>query len=241
MNVQSRSDAANVHKLHPLPLRIMHWLNAIAIVVMIGSGWAIYNDNPVFGWIRFPQLLTIAGDPEVSVKLNGDAGFGGALQWHFAAMWLLVINGIAYLVYGFATGRFRRKLVPIRPREVWDQLLLALQFRLKHDDIKRYNAVQKLLYAGIIVVLIVQVVAGLALWKPVQFSRLAALFYNFQGIRLVHFLGMVAIVLFVIIHVVLALIVPRTIAAMVTGGPDVDDSPSEGKIPGLASSPGVRR
>lgn len=200
-------------RLHPLPLRIMHWINALAMIIMIGSGWKIYNDEVLFGWLHFPEWITIGGGPE------------GALQWHFAAMWLLMVNGLFYLGYGIATGRFRRKLFPIRPRELIANIRDALRFRLGHDDITRYNAVQKLLYAGIIVVIVVQVLSGLAVWKPVQLSELAALFYDFQGARLAHFLGMAAIVVFLIIHVALALIVPKTIGAMITGGPNVDDPP----------------
>ena len=227
----------NVHRLlHPLPVRVMHWLNAIAILIMIGSGWTIYNDKPLFGWLRFPALLTMGGDPVVAFKLNGDGGFGGALQWHFAAMWLVVLNGVIYLTYGVATGRFRRKFTPIRPRELVSQVKLALTFRLKHDDITMYNSVQKLLYVGIIFVLVLQIIAGLALWKPVQLSWLASLFYSFQGIRLFHFLGMVAIVLFLLVHVCLALLVPRTIVAMVTGGPDVGETrPAKSENLGLTT------
>ena len=195
--------------LHPLPIRIMHWINALAMIIMIGSGWKIYNDEVLFGWLHFPEWITIGGGPE------------GALQWHFFAMWILMINGLWYLGYGIITGRFRRKLFPIRPREVLSNVRDALRFRLSHDDITSYNAVQKLLYAGIILVIVVQVLSGLAVWKPVQFSELAYLFYSFQGSRLVHFLGMAAIVAFLVIHVALALIVPKTIGAMITGGPEV--------------------
>lgn len=222
MSHEDQNDARETRRLHPLPLRLMHWLNAVAVVIMIGSGFMIYNDNPLFGWLHFPHILTIGGDPEVSNRLNSDSGFGGALQWHFAAMWLLALNGIAYLIYGIASGRFRRKLLPIRPSRVLKQIGLALRFRLGHEDITIYNAIQKLFYVGIILVLIVQVTSGLALWKPMQFSNLAALFYDFQGIRLAHFLGMAAIIVFLLVHVALALLVPRTLVAMVTGGPKVD-------------------
>jgi thiosulfate reductase cytochrome b subunit len=210
-----------VRRLHPLPLRIMHWLNALAMLMLIGSGWTIYNAQPVVPAIRFPEWLTMGGDPEVSFRLNGDGGYGGALQWHFAAMWLLVLNGLAYLGYGLATGRFRRKFFPIKPAEVLVEISKALRFDLGHADITVYNAVQKLLYVGVILVIILQVAAGLALWKPVQFSNLVWLMGGFQGVRMVHFLGMGAIVGFLAIHVLLALIVPRTIVAMVTGGPRV--------------------
>ena len=198
-------------RLHPLALRIMHWVNAVAMILMILSGWAIYNDSVIFGWLHFPHWMTIGAGPE------------GALQWHYFAMWILMINGLCYLAYGFATGRFRRKLLPIYPSEVLATVRDALRFKLGHDDITHYNAVQKLLYVGVIAVIIVQVVSGLAVWKPVQLSELAVLFGSFQGSRLVHFIGMALIVGFLVVHVVLALTVPKTIGAMLTGGPVVDD------------------
>ena len=209
---------------------------------MIGSGWTIYNGQPLFGALRFPEWLSIGGDGALSFKLNGDGGFGGALQWHFAAMWLLVLNGLAYLGYGIATGRFRSKLFPIRPREVVVEVGKALRFDLSHADITMYNAVQKLLYVGVILVVILQVTAGLALWKPVQFSGLVWLMGGFQGVRLVHFLGMAAICGFLTVHVLLALIVPRTLVAMVTGGPEVERRGSAEPEPELPYLPvdGVR-
>jgi thiosulfate reductase cytochrome b subunit len=209
----AKSPEQQTRPLHPLPLRIMHWTNALAMMVMIGSGWKIYNDEVLFGWLHFPEWITIGGGPE------------GALQWHFFAMWILVINGFAYVVYGLATGRFRRMLLPIRIREVFQEIRKALRLDLQHDDLTRYNAVQRLLYVGIIVVIIVQVLSGLIIWKPVQFSELSFLFYDFQGARLAHFIGMVAIVGFVLVHVALALIVPQTLLAMVKGGPAVPKTP----------------
>lgn len=194
-------------RLHPLALRAMHWINAVAMVVLILSGWAIYNDEVLLGWVHFPHWMTLGDGPE------------GALQWHFLAMWVLMANGIAYLVYGLATGRFRRMLLPIRPSEVVAEVRAALALRLSHHDLTRYNAIQRVLYIAIILIGILQVLSGLVIWKPVQLSELAVLFYDFQTARLVHFLCMAAIVGFLIVHVALALIVPRTLVAMVTGGP----------------------
>jgi thiosulfate reductase cytochrome b subunit len=199
-------------RLHPLPLRIMHWTNAVAMIIMIGSGWKIYNDEVLFGRLHFPDWITIGGEQQ------------GALQWHFLGMWILVLNGLAYVIYGAASGRFRRMLFPIRYRQLIADIGDALQFRLQHEDLTHYNAVQRLLYTGIIVVAVIQVLSGLAIWKPVQFSELTALFYDFQGARLVHFLAMAAIVGFLVVHVALALLVPKTIIAMLTGGPAVIDS-----------------
>ena len=196
--------------LHPLPIRIMHWTNAVAMLIMISSGWKIYNDDVIFGWLHFPEALT----------LGHWAQHG--LQWHFFGMWILVLNGIAYVIYGLVSGRFRRMLFPISLRALLKDISDALRFRLAHDDPTHYNAVQRLLYVGILLVGVLIVMSGLVLWKPVQFSELAALFYNFQTARVVHFLCMTAIVLFIVVHVTLALIVPQTLVAMVTGGPVVD-------------------
>ncbi len=202
----------------------MHWTNAVAMIVMIGSGWQIYNDEVLFGWLHFPSWITIGGGAE------------GALQWHFLAMWILVLNGFAYLAYGLKTGRFRRMLLPIHPHEVLLEIRKALRLDLEHEDLTRYNAVQRLLYIGIIAVIIVQVLSGLIIWKPVQFSELSFLFYDFQGARLAHFIGMVAIVGFVLVHVALALIVPQTLVAMLKGGPQVPKDPPEAALEADASA-----
>ena len=216
--------ARNFQPLHPLAIRVMHWTNAVAMIVMIMSGWAIYNDEVIFGWLHFPNWITIGNGPE------------GALQWHFLAMWILVVNGIAYIGYGLTTGRFRRMLLPIRVAEIIAEIRSVLALKLAHDDLTRYNAVQRLLYIGVILVIIVQVLSGLVIWKPVQLSELAYLFYSFQGARLVHFLCMVAIVGFLFVHVTLALIVPKTLVAMLDGGPPVPRETPADVDPTLISS-----
>lgn len=203
----SKSIGRHPRPLHPLAVRIMHWVNALAMLVMIGSGWTIYNDEVLIGWLHFPDWA----------RLGGGMQYG--LQWHFAAMWVLVLNGLCYLAYGLLTGRFRRKFLPVWPGAVLREIGAALRFRLSHQDIRSYNAVQKLLYLGVILVIVLQVLTGLAIWKPVQFSELASVFGSFQTGRWIHFLGMVAIVGFLAVHIALALLVPRTLGAMITGGP----------------------
>jgi thiosulfate reductase cytochrome b subunit len=207
--------SARPRRLHPLPVRIMHWLNAVAMFIMIGSGWKIYNDEVIFGWLHFPEALTIGHWAQ------------HGLQWHFLGMWIVAINGACYLTYGLATGRFRRMLLPIYWHELIATIYDAMRLRLSHDDPTKYNTVQKLLYVGILSIGVLTVLSGLALWKPIQFSELLALFGDFQTARLIHFLCVTAIVLFVVVHVSLALLVPHTLVAMVTGGPEVD----EGKGP----------
>ena len=190
--------------IHPGWVRLCHWINALAILVMIGSGWQIFNASPLFDF-TFPRSIALG------------QWLGGAIQWHFAAMWVLVINGLVYVALGIVTGRFRRKLLPIHPRDVTADIKAALTFKLKHDDLAHYNAVQKLLYAGVIVVAIIVVLSGLAIWKPVQFQELTALFGGYDFARYVHFAAMAAIVGFLVVHVALALIVPKSIRAMIAG------------------------
>jgi len=191
--------------IHPRWLRVCHWINALAVLVMIGSGWQIYNASPLFDFLTFPRQIALGN------------WLAGALLWHFAAMWLLVINGIVYVTLGTATGHFRRKLLPIRPAEVIADVKAALTLKLAHDDLTHYNAVQKLLYAGVIAAGIVIVFSGLSIWKPVQFQELTALFGGYDTARYVHFIAMAAIFGFLIVHVVLALIVPKSLRAMVIG------------------------
>ena len=190
--------------IQPAWVRALHWTNAFAMVLMIMSGWQIYNASPLFGF-SFAKSITLGG------------WLAGALLWHFAAMWLLMVNGLIYLAVGIATGRFRRKLLPITPGGVISDTRAALTGKLSHEDLTRYNQVQKLLYAGVIGIGIVIVLSGLAIWKPVQLQYLTALFGGYDAARYVHFFGMAAIVAFIVVHVALALLVPKSLRAMIIG------------------------
>ncbi|HLH97440.1 MAG TPA: cytochrome b/b6 domain-containing protein [Xanthobacteraceae bacterium] len=190
--------------IHPAWVRITHWVNAFAMLMMIGSGWQIYDASPLFPF-SFPRAITL-----------GD-WLAGALLWHFAAMWLLVVNGLVYVTLGIITGRFRRKLLPLSPRRVMADLRAALSGRLSHDDLSAYNAVQKLLYLGVIICAVLIVLSGLSIWKPVQLRELSLVFGGYDAARYVHFLAMTAIVSFLTIHVIMAFLVPRSLRAMITG------------------------
>lgn len=190
--------------IQPVWVRVMHWTNAVAMVLMIMSGWQIYNASPLFDF-RFSHAITLGG------------WLGGALLWHFAAMWLLMINGLAYLITGFASGRFRKKLLPITPAGVLHDVKAAVTFKLSHDDLSVYNYVQRTLYAGIIVVGVLIVLSGLSMWKPVQLHWLVTLFGDYPTARYVHFFCMAAICAFLVIHVLLALLVPKSLRAMIIG------------------------
>ncbi|HUK04096.1 MAG TPA: cytochrome b/b6 domain-containing protein [Burkholderiales bacterium] len=190
--------------VHPLLVRITHWINALAILIMVTSGWRIYNASPLFDW-SFPADATLGG------------WLAGALQWHFAAMWLLGLNGLLYVAYGVFSGHLRRRLLPISPRAVAGDLLSALRGRLSHADLTVYNAAQKAAYLAAILLVFGLVLSGLAIWKPVQLHSLAALMGDYEGARLLHFFCMTGIVLFVLVHVAMVAIVPRTFLSMITG------------------------
>ncbi len=194
-------------RLHPLPVRAMHWTNALAMLILITSGWGIYDDSVIFHFVYFPHAVQFG------------SWAAEHLLWHFAAMWLLMANGAAYLVYGLATGRFRERLLPIRLADIVRTVRDTFHLRIAHEDLTIYNAMQKLLYIVAILAGISQVVSGLALWKPIQFWWLTAALGGFQGVRLVHFTGMAVLVGFLVVHVALALLVPRTLWAMLSGGP----------------------
>ena len=200
----SSTAPSGVKVIQPAWVRILHWTNAFAMILMIMSGWQIYTASPLFGF-TFSHSITLGG------------WLGGALLWHFAAMWILMVNGLIYLALGFATGRFRKKLLPITPSGVISDTRAALTGKLSHDDLSKYNYVQKLLYAGVIAVGVLVVLSGLAIWKPVQLQWLTALFGGYDIARYVHFFCMAAIVAFMVVHVALALLVPKSLRAMIIG------------------------
>jgi thiosulfate reductase cytochrome b subunit len=191
-------------KVHPLVVRVTHWINVLAVLLMLTSGWQIYNASPLFNF-SIPESLTLGG------------WLAGALQWHFAAMWLFVLNGIVYVAYGLASGHFRRKLLPLSPLAVLRDVRDALRGHLAHDDLSKYNAAQRAAYLALIVALALLVASGLAIWKPVQLYWLASLMGDYEGARLLHFFAMSAVVLIVLLHVAMVALVPRTLPTMFTG------------------------
>jgi thiosulfate reductase cytochrome b subunit len=191
-------------KIHPVVVRVTHWINALAILVMVASGWRIYNASPLFDF-KFPRDLTLGG------------WLGGSLQWHFAAMWLLALNGLVYLIYGFASGRFRQRFLPITIRGILKDTLDAFRGKLAHDDLTVYNTAQRAAYVAIILAIVVLVASGLAIWKPVQLQWLAAPMGGYEGARLVHFLAMCTVVFIVVVHIIMVILVPRTFPSMFTG------------------------
>ncbi|EJL79344.1 thiosulfate reductase cytochrome B subunit (membrane anchoring protein), partial [Variovorax sp. CF313] len=206
--------ASDRRPIHPLWMRITHWLNALAVMILATSGWRIYDASPFFPF-TIPAVITLGG------------WLGGALQWHFAAMWLLVFNGFVYLAINIASGRLARKFFPVTPRGVWHDALAALKGQLSHADPRHYNSVQKLAYLFVMLDLIVIVLSGLVLWKSVQFPVLRELMGGYEFARRIHFFAMAAIVAFVAVHLVMVALVPRTLLTMIRGrAPKTELSPS---------------
>jgi thiosulfate reductase cytochrome b subunit len=186
-------------------VRVFHWVNAAAVVAMCLSGWQVYNASPVFRAIQFPASVTLGG------------WLGGALLWHFAVMWVLVANFGAYLVVGIVSGRLHKKLLPLSIRAIADDLVAALRGRLNHDDLSRYNAVQKLAYLAVLADIALVVLSGLAIWKPVQLPLLRIVMGGFDNARIVHFVAMSVLLGFFAVHVVMVALVPRSLLTMIRG------------------------
>jgi thiosulfate reductase cytochrome b subunit len=191
--------------IQPVWVRVTHWINALAVVLMVMSGWQVYDASPIFPALQFPPAVTLGG------------WLGGALLWHFAVMWLLVANFLVYLGLNIASGRLRRKLLPLSIRSLAVDTLPALRGRLTHSDLSRYNAIQKLAYLVVIVDIALLVLSGLAVWKSVQFPLLRALMGGYDNARVVHFVCMSVLVAFFAVHVVMVALVPRSLLLMIRG------------------------
>ena len=190
--------------IHPGWLRLMHWLNALAVVVMTLSGWRIYDATGFLGF-TIPKAITLG------------SGLAGALQWHFAAMWILGVNGCLYLAFNLASGRLLRKFFPLSPKTLLADLLAALKGNLAHADPQCYNMVQRLAYLFVMLDSVLLVISGLVLWKSVQFPLLRELMFGYEGARRIHFIAMSALVAFVTVHLMMVALVPRTLLYMIRG------------------------
>lgn len=204
MNTTVMEITEKTRLIHPLWLRLTHWLNALAVVILVTSGWRIYNASPLFGF-KFPNDITLGG------------WLGGALQWHFAAMWLLGANGLIYLLLNAFSGRLFRKFFPISPKAILADLRAAVHGQLAHTDLRHYNPVQRAAYLFVVIDSVLLVVSGLVLWKSVQFPLLNILLGGYETARYVHFFSMAGMVGFVAIHLLMVALVPRTLLTMLRG------------------------
>jgi len=191
--------------IQPAWIRITHWINALAVILMVMSGWQVYDASPIFPVLRFPSAVTLGG------------WLGGALLWHFAIMWVLVANFIVYLGLNLASGRLRRKLLPISFKALATDLVAALRGTLGHEDLTHYNAVQKFAYLIVIVDIVLVILSGLAVWKSVQLPLLRTLMGGYDNARVVHFIAMSVLVAFFVVHVIMVAVVPRSLLLMIRG------------------------
>jgi thiosulfate reductase cytochrome b subunit len=196
--------ANDIKPIHPLWVRITHWINAVAVVILAMSGWRIYDASPFFPF-AIPVQITLGG------------WLGGAIQWHFAAMWVLVGNGLIYLAVNASTGRLWHKFFPLSPRGLWADVLAALRGKLSHADLSHYNMVQRTAYLFVMIDSMLLVLSGLVLWKSVQFPILREMLGGYEAARREHFLAMAALVVFAGIHLFMVALVPRTLLAMIRG------------------------
>ena len=200
---------------HSIAIRITHWLMALSILILVFSGWRIYNASPIFGF-AFPEDYTLGGDVEQALALHNDPGVASAIAWHFAAMWLLALSYLGFMLWNLFSGHFRRDFLPVGPVSFWRDFSAAIRFRLSHR-LGEYNAVQRVAYWGALAAVMMMLLSGIAIWKPVQTYPLETVFGGFQGARIVHFIFMTLIVVFILIHVALVILVPKTFLAMTLG------------------------
>jgi Ni/Fe-hydrogenase b-type cytochrome subunit len=212
---------------HHWVVRITHWVNALALLVMVTSGLRIFNAYPAFAprGERFccypfegrpiPEVLTFGG------------WLAGARHWHFAMMWVLFLNGLVYVAFIYLHGEWR-DLVPRRGdvRDAWQMMRFYLFVRPDHPRQGKHNALQKATYFALPWLGLAAVVTGTAIWKPVQLAWLTNALGGYAWARFWHFLVMVALVTLTLVHVFMVLAVdPYSLRSMITGRYDAAKSP----------------
>lgn len=208
-------------------VRVTHWLNVVAVVLMAGSGMRIFNAYPRFARRGETFALNPWEGTPIPASLTFGRWLGGARHWHFAAMWLLVANGLLYLGFLFFHGEWR-DLVPRRgdARDAWQMVKFYLFVRKDHPRQGKHNALQKQAYFAMSVLGIVLVLSGLAIWKPVSLWFVTALFGGYKWARFVHFVAMSLLILLALVHVFMVFAVdPYALRAIVTGWYDRSRSP----------------
>lgn len=196
--------ASMTKMIHPLWLRCCHWVNFFATTGMLLSGWKIYNAAPIFQF-NFPEWATLGG------------WLGGALQWHFAMMWVLLLNGTIYLLLNILNGRLRKKFFPLSWVSFREEFIKAFRGKLKHNDLSQYSMLQKVAYLLVLMDSLILVLSGIILWKSVQFPLLRIFIGGYDSARYVHFFCMSGLVFFILIHLLMVLLVPHTLMIMLRG------------------------
>jgi Ni/Fe-hydrogenase b-type cytochrome subunit len=187
---------------HSWVVRFCHWVNTVALFVMVGSGLQIFRAFPSFGakipekdLLNWPKAYALGG------------WLGGGLQWHLTFMWIYIATGLFYVAYQILSGNYRQVLfVPSDARGVWPMARYYFLFGPKPEATQTYNPLQKLAYTSAIGLGVLSVVTGLVVWKPAQFSWLGWMMGGFHLARLWHFLVMWALLAFVAGHLVMVIL-----------------------------------
>lgn len=208
-------------------IRLTHWVNAIALVVMTGSGLRIFNAHPAFARPGEGFVLNPWEGHPVPAWLTFGSWLGGARHWHFAMMWVLVFNGVVYLTFLALHGEWR-DIVPRRGdiRDAIEMVKFYLFVRREHPKQAKHNALQKGAYFAMPLLGVVIVMSGLAIWKPVSLGFITAVFVNYKWARFIHFAAMGVLILLSLVHVFMVFAVdPYSLRAIVTGWYNRDRSP----------------
>jgi len=221
-------DGTGGEKRHHAVVRVTHLVNAVALAIMVASGLRIFNAYPGFA----PRGGTFCcypfeGQP-VPEWLTFGGWLAGARNWHFAMMWVLVVNGLVYLGWIYLHGEWR-DLVPRRGdvRDVREMIRFYLTLRPDHPRQGKHNVLQRLSYFALPIIAAAAVTSGIAIWKPVTLGWLTDLMGGYVWARYWHFLAMLALVGFTVVHVIMVLTVdPYSIRAMITGRYDESLSPA---------------
>lgn len=224
---QDEAQPRNSEPRHHWIVRVTHWVNALALLVMIGSGLRIFNAYPRFA-VKGETFCCYPweGTP-IPAWLTFGGWLGGARNWHFAMMWVLFLNGLVYLGFVYLHGEWR-DLVPRRGdlRDTWEMIKFYLFARPDHPRQGKHNALQKGTYFVLPYLGAAAVASGVAIWKPVQLAWLTALFGGYAWARYWHFMIMMALVALSVVHVVMVFAVdPYSLRSMTTGGYNPETSP----------------
>jgi thiosulfate reductase cytochrome b subunit len=222
---------------HPAPVRVTHWITAIAFLALLVTGLEILVSHPRFYWgeagnVNTPPLFSI---PIPSSRSIVPTGYGYVLPdqngWsrylHFEAAWVAVLTGVIYVAFGFAGGHFRRNLLPplpdLAPRRLAGHVATHLRFARSgpHDD-SSYNPIQRLSYLLVVFAFFPLIVwTGLCLSPAFEsvFPGAVSILGGRQSARTIHFFVTIALVLFVVVHVVMVWLAGfrRRVGAMITG------------------------
>ena len=205
---------------HHIIVRVTHWVNVVAVTIMVGSGLRIFNAYPAFERRGDTFCCYPFAHKAIPANLTFGGWLGGARHWHFAMMWVLAINGLVYLTFIYLHGEWR-DLAPRRgdPRDIWEMVKFYVFVRKDHPRQGKHNALQRTAYFAMPILGALAVITGLAIWKPVELGWLTNAMGGYVWARYWHFLVMVALVVTAIGHVFMVFAVdPYSLRAMTTGG-----------------------